>query len=583
MNLIDKIREALGRLADLTADELVALRKDIAKCAKDVPETASAETTALLNELADGMQAVADRSNAMKAEAQQAEADATAARERIAQIDGSDAPEGDAPEGGEPAPDAPTEDEDEEAKAKAKAIAEGGEEAPVEGEPVAVAASGTPRATPGRMANGGRPSTAGVERPSAGTALVATGALAHFGQGERIPDRDTLGAAMAETLVQMDPRGAGRGVVKIARADYRDQFPEDRRLSLRDPIGSRKKIDNVAAPRALVATGGTCAPVNVDWSIETWAVADRPIRDGLPAFQADRGGLILRTPPDIAALSGATAVWTEATDADPMGATKPVLVIDCPDDTTTYVDAISTRLGFGNMQSMFDPETVAANTDLAIAAAAQVAELNLLAKIEAYAVADITTAAVFGAARTFFTTLDRAVAAYRDLHRLSDTQSMCVILPRWMRDLIRADRVLEFAHDTGSVDAFGVTNEWIDSQMALRHVNPIWTLDGQPTPGGAFPNQFFAAFAASSGAPQSPQKVVWYLFAEGALQFLDSGRLDLGVVRDSTLDATNDYETFVETFEGVANRIFTGGVLQFVTTICVNGESAAGATSGTCL
>jgi len=32
------------------------------------------------------------------------------------------------------------------------------------------------------------------------------------------------------------------------------------------------------------------------------------------------------------------------------------------------------------------------------------------------------------------------------------------------------------------------------------------------------------------------------------------GRLDLGVVRDSILDATNDYETFVEVFEGIAGR-----------------------------
>jgi hypothetical protein len=48
--------------------------------------------------------------------------------------------------------------------------------------------------------------------------------------------------------------------------------------------------------------------------------------------------------------------------------------------------------------------------------------------------------------------------------------------------------------------------------------------------------------------------VAWLLFVTGTYQFLDGGRLDLGVVRDSTLDATNDYETFVETFEGAAFR-----------------------------
>ena len=48
--------------------------------------------------------------------------------------------------------------------------------------------------------------------------------------------------------------------------------------------------------------------------------------------------------------------------------------------------------------------------------------------------------------------------------------------------------------------------------------------------------------------------LVWFLFVEGTFQFLDGGRLDLGVVRDSLLDATNDFETFTETFESIAFR-----------------------------
>ena len=48
------------------------------------------------------------------------------------------------------------------------------------------------------------------------------------------------------------------------------------------------------------------------------------------------------------------------------------------------------------------------------------------------------------------------------------------------------------------------------------------------------------------------------------------------VVRDATLDATNDYETFVETFEAVAFRGFASGAYEMVTTL-----SATGASSGT--
>ena len=58
----------------------------------------------------------------------------------------------------------------------------------------------------------------------------------------------------------------------------------------------------------------------------------------------------------------------------------------------------------------------------------------------------------------------------------------------------------------------------------------------------------------------------------GSFQFLDGGRLDLGVVRDSVLDATNDYETFVEPLEGIAFR--GNEVYQVQSTILPTGGSA---------
>jgi hypothetical protein len=67
------------------------------------------------------------------------------------------------------------------------------------------------------------------------------------------------------------------------------------------------------------------------------------------------------------------------------------------------------------------------------------------------------------------------------------------------------------------------------------------------------------------------------LFVDGAVQFIDGGRLDLGVVRDSTLDATldatNDYETFVETFETIANRGFAKGIWRVLSTLAPTGGS----------
>lgn len=49
-----------------------------------------------------------------------------------------------------------------------------------------------------------------------------------------------------------------------------------------------------------------------------------------------------------------------------------------------------------------------------------------------------------------------------------------------------------------------------------------------------------------------PTTVYAYLFSEGSFLHLDGGTLDLGLVRDSTLNATNEFATFAENFENVA-------------------------------
>jgi hypothetical protein len=98
------------------------------------------------------------------------------------------------------------------------------------------------------------------------------------------------------------------------------------------------------------------------------------------------------------------------------------------------------------------------------------------------------------------------------------------------------------------------------------------------TGGQALPNQFFA-LATAGAEPQWPNQasdgsfvVGWLLYVEGSFQFLDGGRLDLGVVRDSVLDATNDYETFVEPFEAVAFRGVE--VYRVLSTVLPTGASA---------
>lgn len=424
--------------------------------------------------------------------------------------------------------------------------------------------SGRARPSPeSRTANGG------------GLALVAAvngGPVMH---GDRFTDGRQLAECMSDVLMGLglNDRGDGRRVV--AQARWADQYPESRRLG-RDGLTNAEIIAAVCAPEAVVASGGVCLPVNVDYSVPTWAGADRPLRDSLPAFAADRGGLRFVTPPDLgvaslqgtaSGLASATSVWTEATDASPGGATKPVYQVACGTEELVYVNAIPTRLQFGNMQGRFAPEQIAANTNVAIAAAAREAELELLTLMYGSSKQIKAPATPYlGAARDILSAADLLSSQYRYSHRIPDTATLTAVFPGWARSMMRSDLLREVAHDNaGTRDVMGIADAIIDDWFAARGINVAWTLDGLKagtygTGGSALKNQFFGLAGTSATTVAWPNttsgtvQVGWLLYAEGSFQFLDGGRLTLGVVRDSTLDATNDYETFVETFEGIAFR-----------------------------
>jgi len=421
-------------------------------------------------------------------------------------------------------------------------------------------------------------SAAGVSSPVV-TAAIGAGTL-HA--GAVLTDPGQLAEITSETLrrMAMDPDHFGRKHL-VASATW--EYPEERRLGPDSPTENTRKIEDVCGfgagrydrrTRALVASGGICLPVNVDYAVPTWSTADRPVRDGLPAFQASRGGIRFVAPPDIGVpdLQGtasgagtATTVWPEATDASPGTATKPVWQVACGTEHLVYVNAIPTRVQFGNMQSRFFPEQIAANTDQAIAIAAREAELELLTLMYE-ASKQVVPEQYLGATRDLLASVDLLVAQYRYSHRVPRSAAFTVVMPDWAKDLVRADLARELAHDnTNDRDVLAIGDDIIDRWFSVRGINVLWALDGLKagtygTGGSALLDQFFP-LATAGAEPQWPNQnsdgtiqVGWLLFPEGAWQYLDGGRLDLGVVRDSLLDATNDYETFVEVFESVAFR-----------------------------
>jgi len=394
----------------------------------------------------------------------------------------------------------------------------------------------------------------------AAVAITAGADIPGYTAGSSISSMAEVAEAMAKRLHGLRRVNGGDGEQHIV-ASISTQFPEARTLN-QDAQANWDKVQAVVGPEALVAAGGHQAPFEVKYDIFGLGSAVRPVRDCLPRFQADRGGIRYITPPVLSSYASAVGVWTAANDSaqTPSPAAKLSLTVAAASETTVSTDAVTLQLQFGNLLSRAYPELIARHNELGLIQHAREAEGNLMAKIGAASTA-VTSASVIGMGRDFLVQLGRASAAYRARHRLDADAPLRAIIPAWVKDAMAADLTLAMPGDS-TLNAYAE----IDAYIASRGIIACYSLD---TAGGA---SHFGA--QSDGAMvEFPDTFVWYLFAEGSFLFLDGGTLDLGVIRDSTLVGTNDYKMFVETFENVA--LVGVESLQVTSTINVNGVAAA--------
>lgn len=366
--------------------------------------------------------------------------------------------------------------------------------------------------------------------------------------GSVLPNRRAIAQSFLDRKKELGrTQGAGDNE-QVLVASITREFSEERTLFTGDFEGNSKKIKDVVSPEAMIAAGGLSAPVETVYDIfDLGETSDRPVRDSLPIFNAERGGIRYMTAPVITDLTGAVSVWTLQDDIDAAtpGApdpVKPCLRVAAGTEVTVYTDAIPLCLTFGNLSARAYPELVERHIELAMVAHARFAETRLLTRIGALSTS-VSAAKQLGAARDIFVQIDQAAAGYRSRYRLDPKLNLRVILPVWFRNALRADLTKQIPGD-GPEATFDLADAMVNTWFASRGINVTWTLDGEA-------GQVFGA-QAPGALNAFPSKVVWYLFAEGTFLFLDGGTLDLGLVRDSTLNSTNDYKIFLETFEGVA-------------------------------
>lgn len=557
--------EILGRLSEMSGQELSDALEAIRTESGELTGPATADSVARLSALADA----AERITAEQATRQGLADQQGAALARLAELT-EQAPTTEPPAEQPPAPEQAAETEQPEVP-----------EQPTGGQqPPAVTAGARPLGgagfVPGAQGAPQDPTVRLRGRVLPGVHATVT----RFSE-----NRVTARAEIATEFARAAGRGRsdiGQGRVTLVTRTW--EYPEERMIRRAGGFSNLDKIETAQADvrsrnaqqNALVAAG-ICGPVAIDYDIPVIGDTDTPVRDALVPFGAERGGITFRPPIDGVLQTGGIGVWTQANDeADPL-VPKTCFEVECPTPNTFEVEAIYQCLQFSNMSAQFDPEAMDAAIRASEIYGARFRENRLIGQLLTGSKNTFTTR-VLGATRDILVTLDKLVAYYRNVHRLNENAPLRFILPSWCRDLMRGDITRQMVGD--GLDALAITDEQIADFFRRRNVNVTWHLDGidpadltVPEPDIVVPAQFYTPLVTGTEVPGWPSAVSGILFREGDWIYMDGGELNMGVVRDSTLNGLNRFQTFSEDFGNPVNRGIES--LHVVMRVEPTGQSAA--------
>lgn len=280
---------------------------------------------------------------------------------------------------------------------------------------------------------------------------------------------------------------------------------------------------------------------------------------------------------------GASRVVTNAQDASSLNGTaaqivagsKPCFHVTCPSPETVYVQAVTNCIEIDNFYARAYPEGVSGWTQMALATWARTAETALLDAISAKST-QVTAAAPsagMGASRAIPAQLIKAAAYYRSRNRMPLNATIEVLLPYWLPALEDCDQIFGSLFDA---DYYRLAVE-MEMTLADNNIAVSWYMDSG-TGKGQLINS--GAQQGASTLVTFPTTVVSYMFAPGSFLFLDGGELNFGLIRDSVLNAQNNYRVFSESFEAVA---FVGMEALELThqTVVASGSGSASVTGPT--
>lgn len=390
-----------------------------------------------------------------------------------------------------------------------------------------------------------------VEERGGNLSIVASSDIPNVPTG-KVLDRDGLSEALHARA-----RGLRDGSDHVLVASILNNAPKNDVSKALDDESIRKVWSNAHDVDSMVASGGWCAPSDTTYDFVCDYEAMPDALD-LPSITSTRGGLRYPTSPllaDVYTDVNSGFNWTEADDiaaGQPAGPTKPCFVIPCPDFEEVRLEAQGICVTAGNLTDRAYPELTNRYVDLVMTAHAHRMNALTVAKVVA-ASTNVTPTqdADLGATESLFGAIEFLVARWRDAFFAGADFVLEGVLPRWAKGVIRRDLARRNGQDWENINDSTISSAFLEIGVRMQFISNYQGL--------------------AADALIYPASVEVLLYPAGAHTRLDGGSLDLGVVRDSTLNATNDYTAaWSEEFWGVVSRC-----ASFRTTvpICASGNT----------
>jgi hypothetical protein len=416
--------------------------------------------------------------------------------------------------------------------------------------------------------------------PKQKLAVTASVDIPGVARGEGVDNLDRL-VDIVQRKAKSMPVSNGNPNMQLV-ASIRNEFEHtiDDRTS---PGQVRELFDHLTSQdkkESLVAAGGWCAPSEIRYDFFNIACEDGLI--DLPTFGVSRGGIQFPVSPSLADVFGTTNqafggfsepfsgtsipwLWTEADDIAAVtgSPTKPCIRVPCPTFDEERLECYGLCVTAGNLTDDAYPEATRNFLQLIMAAHAHAVNGRLIQHMVSRSAAAIDTGsfAVTGQPvyQQVYGGLSLAATDYRARYGMCEGDVLEAVAPFWLKAVIRADLAWR-----NGVDVRQVSDAEINSHFAALNVRVQWVNDWQVRGANQFGN--------ATEIDDWPTSATIMLYAAGTFIKGNGLSLDLGVVRDSTLNETNDHtaawseECHLIAMVGHESR-------QYTINFCVNGKT----------